>query len=823
MLRERKTYRQRLECLREEMRKENMEFFVLANGDGHNSEYVGPYFKLRNAYSGFTGSNGTLVVGLEEAWLWTDGRYFVQAAEELEGSGITLMKSGEKNVPGFIDFLKQKEPKIIGIDGNAVTYRTVERMHSAMQGADAVRLIIKPDLARRILLTEEENIEVFGKWETKKIRVLPESLQGKHVSEKIRQIREELRKKDAFAFFSPRLDSNMWIMNVRGEDIPHNPVAFSYVCVTKESARLFVKENAKSEALSAHCKAEGVVLCSYGDAADFLKEFCGGEKIVAPFDYLSGYFAESLKDTGIQWLDGDCGVSLAQAVKEPKEIEALQEVYRKDSAAVCKFLYWLDRQEKNTITEYNAACRMDELRSGYAGCNDLSFETISAYGSNAAMMHYEPSKQREVFLKEGNVFLLDSGGQYDGGTTDVTRTVAIGQVSHEVKSDYTAVVKGMLALQNAHFLAGCTGMNLDILARAPIWNKNLDYKCGTGHGIGFMLSVHEGPHAIRVKSTGEAGVTEIQSGMIMSDEPGIYKEGKYGIRMENILLCVEAAETPDGRFLEFKPLTLVPIDESMILPEELGEKAEHWLREYQKLVYETMFPYLDEEECRWLGKKCGITDLSETGRNALRYWNAMHNRLDYSKDTIRLDDWLERFDSIIDECTSPVLDLGCGGGNDTFYLLKKGKQVISCDFSEESIRRIRVNFPEVLTALCFDMLEGMPFGNHSFEVIIADLCLHYFRKKDTIRLIEELKRILKPGGHLILRVNSINDTNHGAGEGVEVEPHLFMTRDGYTKRFFDEEDIAFFFRDFETIYVKEESMTRYKLEKRLYRVCVRKK
>lgn len=321
------------------------------------------------------------------------------------------------------------------------------------------------------------------------------------------------------------------------------------------------------------------------------------------FQSLSAKAHEILTVNNAEVVEGDCGVALLQAIKSKKEIELIKNIYIKDSAAVCKFLYWLSRQTPGTITEYAAACKMDALRKEIPENRGLSFNTISAYGANAAMMHYETKENDCAILENGNVFLLDSGGQYDGGTTDVTRTVVIGEPTEEMKQNFTRVVRGMLALQNAVFMKGCIGMNLDILAREPMWEVYMDYKCGTGHGIGYMLNVHEGPQAIRMRGSGIAGQTEIAPGMIVSDEPGIYLEGKYGIRMENILLCEEACENHDGIFLKFVPLTYVPVDMRLINKEEMEPKE--WIRLvcYQQSVYEKVSPLLSDEERRWLKKE----------------------------------------------------------------------------------------------------------------------------------------------------------------------------------------------------------------------------
>lgn len=600
-------YRAKIEELQVELKKSNIDYCILADADPHNSEYVGDVFKKRSFYSGFTGSNGQLLVGQEGAWLWTDGRYFIQAQNELEGSGIQLMRMGEKDVPTLNGFLSatNKSELVIGIDARCFMHQAVLQMKEVLEKAGK-KCIIKS--------MSDTTINATGE----KIRVLPEYLRGAACRERVSAIRHNLRRRKADAYLSCKLDTNMWLMNIRGEDILYNPVAFSYVLVKEESVTLFVKETAVTAELEAYIcqiprekgktdKSEDcgdvfgtVSIENYDDAALLLAGYLKRCKLVTDMAYLNEELYETLNEAEVQFLEGDCDTALMQAIKTPVEKERIKEIYLKDSAAVCKFLYWLSKQEPGSVSEYDAMCKMDSLRAQIPENRGLSFHTISAFGANAAMMHYETKEESCAVLNSGNLFLLDSGGQYDGGTTDVTRTVIIGEPTEEMRKHFTMVVRGMLALQNAYFMKGCTGMNLDILARAPMWEENMDYKCGTGHGIGYMLNVHEGPQAIRVKSVGVAGKTEFAPGMLVSDEPGIYLEGQYGIRMENILLCEFAAENADGIFYHFYPLTYVPIDMRLVALEQMQPKEIKWLEEYQKAVLQKVLPYLDENEAAWL-------------------------------------------------------------------------------------------------------------------------------------------------------------------------------------------------------------------------------
>ena len=595
-------YQTRLKRLREYLQKEKIDYFLFADADGHFSEYVGEYFKMRTAFCGFTGSNGTLLVGRKTAYLWTDGRYFIQAQKELEGSGVTLMKMGAEGVPSVSAFIASlsEEEMTLGIDADYLSYKTWLMLDGMIKGKSQIRIL--KNCLRELLEDSPETIR-YKALVTRPISVLPPSYTDHTISDRISDIRAQMKVNDVQAFFSGKLDANMWLMGIRGNDIAYNPFAFSYILITEKESYLFLYEERITDELKGYFKQEGVHLKGYTEVLSVLVKHCAHCKVASLYDSLSAYITEQTRDAFITWVDSDCGLSLRQAVKSKAEIKLLKEIYRKDSAAVCKFLFWLSNQKSGTVTEYQAASKMNELRREIKEFKDLSFSTIAAFGKNAAMMHYEPDEKKPVFIEDGNVFLLDSGGQYDGGTTDVTRTVSIGTVSKEIQSDYTAVVKGMLALQNAYFMYGCTGMNLDILARAPIWEKNLNYNCGTGHGIGFMLGVHEGPQAIRTKASLPASETPFSEGMLVSDEPGIYKEGKYGIRVENILLCSEACRNEEGVFMKFEPLTFVPLDMKLICADELSEKEKLQIEEYQNAVCENMRAYLSPQEYQWLEKQ----------------------------------------------------------------------------------------------------------------------------------------------------------------------------------------------------------------------------
>lgn len=609
-------FKTRIDLLQVELKKRNIDYFIISDADPHNSEYVCDYYKMRSAFSGFTGSNGTLVVGREEAWLWTDGRYFIQAEKELAGSDVILMRTGEKDVPTIREFLakhseayEDKKVITIGCDGSCMMKRSVDEIKDTLEKAGKQVTFYFDDLIVRAILKETDAGDKFFNYKSKEIRVLPKHLRGKDTQSNFLKIREVLEKNGADAFLSAKLDANMYLLNIRGADVQYNPVAFSYVLVLKDSAVLFVKEEAITAELIDYTKENNIIVESYECFYELLPGLLKGKTLITDLSSLSAKaYAILAEDDGVNSsiLDGDAGCAHLQAVKSDAEIDLIKDIYLKDSAAVCKFLYWLSQQTPGSITEYEAACKMDALRAEIPENRGLSFSTISAFGANGAMMHYETKENECATLEAGNLYLLDSGGQYDGGTTDVTRTVAIGEPTAEMKEHFTRVVRGMLALQNATFMKGCTGMNLDILARTPMWEAYMDYKCGTGHGIGYMLNVHEGPQAIRMRSIGIAGTTEFIPGMLVSDEPGIYLEGKYGIRMENILLCKKICENGDGSFLGFEPLTYVPVDMRLIEIDQMEPKEQRMLCDYQKAVFEKISPFLSEKEVKWLKEETTV-------------------------------------------------------------------------------------------------------------------------------------------------------------------------------------------------------------------------
>ncbi|HBA68705.1 MAG TPA: peptidase M24 [Lachnospiraceae bacterium] len=593
------TIRQRLEALRAEMEKEGIDYYLIPTSDFHSSEYVDGYFKTREYFSGFTGSNGTLVVGQDMAGLWTDGRYFIQAARELEGTGIDLFRMQEEGVPEIPDFLcgKMKEGQTLGFDGRTVSCKEgrklEKKLSGKMAGEKGIRIRYEQDLAEKIW-TERPELPCH------KITVLPEEISGKSTEEKLDEVRKKVKEAGAEYLLLSKLDDLMWLLNIRGSDVACNPVALSYGFLTPDKVYFFIQQPEVTEEFKKYAKENNIVLRDYHEIADFLKQYEYKGKVFLD-EGSSSYALFKIVTGRTGYVAGNSPTELMKAVKNETELARIEEVYRKDSAAVIKFIYWLKKNiGKQEITEVSAAEYLDNLRRNTDGFLDLSFPTISAYKDSAAMMHYEATAENHKVLSPEGMLLVDSGGQYIGGTTDVTRTIVLGEISDEIKKHFTLVAVGMLQLTDAKFLYGCTGRNLDILARQPLWNCGIDYKCGTGHGIGYMLNVHEGPQNIRWRFPDSFKEAVIEPGMLVSNEPGVYKENSHGIRTENILVARNAEKNGDGQFMCFDTLTFVPIDREAIELSYMQPIDVERLDRYHARVYEKTQQYLTQEEREWL-------------------------------------------------------------------------------------------------------------------------------------------------------------------------------------------------------------------------------
>ena len=612
--------RERLAGLRRKMSGLGIDFFLIPTADYHNSEYVAPFFQTRRFFSGFSGSSGTLVAGPEEAGLWTDGRYFIQAEKELEGTGVDLYREMEEGVPTVSEWISEHMPEngTLGFDGRCLCVREVRKLIKKLSCKN-VRFIVEHDPAEGIW-TDRPPLPAHP------VFVLEEKYSGESAVSKLSRLREKMRAEDALIYVESRLDNLMWLFNLRGGDVECTPVALSYGVVTMDRQILFIQESEITQKVREYADSIGLEIVPYDRICAFLedpalyKEVIAGTETREPFCrvwYDPGSLSIRLKDAvqkgreaaGIRVpthsdVERRSPVEHFKAVKNDTEIRNIRDAYRDDSAAVCRFLYWLYRHVENgtvdTLTEYTAAQKMDSLRAEIGDFVELSFGTISAYGPNAAMMHYSAKEDDCARLCPEGMLLVDCGGQYLRGTTDVTRTMALGPVTDEMRRHYTLTAVGNLQLLEAVFIYGCTGRNVDILARQPLWSTFVDYKCGTGHGIGYLLSVHEGPQNIRWRFSEGMAEAVLEPGMIVSDEPGVYIEGQYGIRIETILEVVEAAKNGDGRFLRFAPLTLVPLDPALLDPAYLTPQTREALNRYHARVYEEIAPLLNAEEQKWL-------------------------------------------------------------------------------------------------------------------------------------------------------------------------------------------------------------------------------
>lgn len=586
--------KERLANLRKEMALAGMDFYMMPTADFHNSEYVNDYFKVREFFCGFTGSNGTLVVWQDGAGLWTDGRYFIQAERELEGTDVSLFKMGEEGVPTVKAFLKQemKPGQTLGFDGRVVNAEMGISFEKELQSNNN-RIAYNEDLALKVWLDRPELPcgETF---------VIEDELAGESVNSKLSQVRSKLKELNTEGMLLTKLDDLMWLFNIRGGDVECNPVALSYAYITDESAVLFIQTKALKKSVQVHLEAAGVVIKEYADVVSYLEQETLVKTVLADFRNCNYTLYKKLTDK-CQVVNQKNPTELLKSIKNPVELANMEKIYLQDSVAVTKFIYWLKKNiGKIEITEITAADYLEQLRRQIPEFLDLSFPTISAYKGNGAMMHYSATLDNFAVLEPEGMLLVDSGGQYKGGTTDITRTIVLGPISDEIKCHYTAVAAGMLQLSNAKWLYGCSGRNLDILARQPLWDMDIDYKCGTGHGVGYILNVHEGPQNIRWRFM--EGMTEavIEAGMDVTNEPGVYIEGSHGIRIENVMVAKNGAKNGDGQFMYFDTLTFAPIDLDAIDVNYMSEENRQRLNAYHKQVFNKVSPYLNEEEKIWL-------------------------------------------------------------------------------------------------------------------------------------------------------------------------------------------------------------------------------
>ena len=581
-----------LQALREAMDEHEIDAYLIPTADFHNSEYVGDHFACRAYVSGFTGSAGTLLVFPSWAGLWTDGRYFLQAERQLKGSGIRLMKSGEPGVPTIEDFLRSslRAGQTLGFDSRCVTAET-GREYYAIARRKGARIHDRDDLVGEIWL-DRPPLPAAPVWE------LPEEISGESRASRLARVRKAMAEAGAGVLLLTGLTDIAWLLGLRGGDVACTPVFLAYLALGQQSGTLFADPASFSPDLREALAADGIRLQPYDGVYAWANRLKPDQKVLLDPGTVNVRLLTSIP-TGVKVIEGPDPTRAMKAVKDPVEAEGFRRAHLADGIALTRFMYWLKtRAGKEPVTELSAADRLEALRRESPDYLMPSFGPILAYGAHGAVVHYSADEATNAAVRAEGFLLADTGGHYRTGTTDCTRTYALGPLTPAQKTHYTAVLRGNLALAAARFKAGCTGLNLDYLAREPLWALGLDYNHGTGHGVGHILSVHEGPQSIRWRSLGEDA--PLEPGMVTSDEPGLYLEGAYGIRLENLMLCVEAERTDFGTFLAFETLTLTPFDLDAVEPAELPERERALLNAYHRRVFEAVAPHLPPEEADWL-------------------------------------------------------------------------------------------------------------------------------------------------------------------------------------------------------------------------------
>lgn len=589
------TVPERLSALRKCMEEKNIDVYVVPTADFHQSEYVGEHFKARKFITGFSGSAGTAVITKTEARLWTDGRYFIQAAAQLEGTTVELMKMGEPDVPELNAYIEEvlKEGETLGFDGRVVSVGEGEG-YAAIARKKNAKVNYQVDLIDEIwedrpVLSEEPAFDLDVKYA------------GENVASKLARIREEMKEAGTNVHVVSTIDDICWTLNIRGNDIDFFPLVLSYGIITMDSFELYIDERKLDDKLKAKLAKDGVNLHPYNDIYEDVKKF--GSDVVAMIDpgKLNYALFNNIPEN-VKTVKKRNPAILMKAIKNPVEIENIRKAQIKDSVAHVRFMKWLkENVGKMKITEMSASDKLDEFRAEMGNFIRPSFEPISSFGEHGAIVHYTSSPETDVELKEGQLFLTDTGAGFYEGSTDVTRTYALGEVPQIMKDHFTLVAISNLQLGSAKFLEGSTGMILDILARKPFWDRDLNFNHGTGHGVGYLLNIHEGPAGFRWKY--RKGETEVlQEGMVITDEPGIYIEGSHGIRLENELLTCKGTLNEYGQFMYFEAITLIPMDLDAINPDIMTQEDKKLLNDYHAKVYEVIAPYLNEEEQEWLKK-----------------------------------------------------------------------------------------------------------------------------------------------------------------------------------------------------------------------------
>ncbi len=584
---------ERIQRLRSLMAEKGIDAYVVPTADFHQSEYVGEHFKARKFITGFSGSYGTAVITKDDGGLWTDGRYFFQAENQLSGSGIRLMKMFVGDTPSITEYLQANIPEggAVGFDGRVLSMGEGQEYEEALS-AKNIRIHYSDDLINAIW----EDRPSLSK---KPAFFLEEKYSGESSASKLARVRKAMAEKGADSHIIASLDDVCWLLNIRGDDVDFFPLLLSYAVVTMDKAELYVDSSKLDDRIREELSKNNVSVHPYNDIYEDIKSLSPDSTTM--IDPMKMNYA-LYKNIPCKIVEAANPTILMKAMKNDVELENVKEAHIKDGIAITKFMYWIkNRYDKEPITELSSAAKLTELRSAQEGYISDSFEPLCAFADHAAMMHYSPSEETDVQLKSGAFFLNDTGGGYYEGSTDITRTFVLGSVDQQMKKYFTAVVRAMMRLSRARFLYGCYGYNLDVLARGPIWDLDLDYQCGTGHGVGYLGNIHEAPTGFRwyvVPSKNEHH--QLEEGMVITDEPGIYEDGQFGIRIENEFIVRKGTKNKYGQFMYFETVTFAPIDLDGIDPEEMSRDEREWLNNYHKDVYEKIGPHLTDEEREWL-------------------------------------------------------------------------------------------------------------------------------------------------------------------------------------------------------------------------------
>ncbi len=568
--------------------------YIITSNDPHLSEYISDYFKAIQFLTGFTGDEGTLIITKERAYLWVESKFYLQAEIQTENAKVDIMKSGHAGVPTPMELLKdyfsKDNNKTLGFDSKLVSTEKVKKLFEELPNV----IINKNTDIINVIWDKRPNLPFSLVYK------LSEFFSGRKYKDKLNDILEQMKDDLIDMHIITSLEDQAWLYNLRGNDINHNPVFLSYTVITPEETTLFINTKKIDNTIDKYLKAENIKVREYSEFYEYLK-YVKNKKILIDLDRTNYEIFETLNLRQNVLVNKPNPSTLLKAIKNKAEIKNLKIAHQKDGVALTKLMYYFKKNlSKGELTEMSVAEQLEEYKKKIKGYIDSSFETISAFNGHASMIHYSPTNETNSKITGNGLLLLDSGSHYMEGTTDVTRTFVVGKLNDKMKTQFTTVLKAMIALNRAIFLKGTTGLNLDILAREPIWSIGMDYKCKTGHGVGYLLSIHEGPNNFYWKQDDKYRAQEILPGMVTTNEPGIYVDGSYGIRIENELLCVEKNKTEFGEFYGFETLTLCPIDLDAIKVSILTKEEKEWLNDYHQRVYDEISPSLNEEEKEWL-------------------------------------------------------------------------------------------------------------------------------------------------------------------------------------------------------------------------------